>query len=227
VANRELEAFSYSVAHDLRAPLRSIDGFASILQEDYGEALGEEGRRLLGIIRSSGQAMDILTQDLLELTKAGKTDPVKIPVDMGALATETFGLCADPSVLAGFDFTVRELPAAMADRSMMRQVWLNLLSNAVKYSVPGKVHRIEVDGLVKDGMNVYSVRDHGAGFDQRYVGKLFGLFQRLHGSEEFQGTGIGLSIVKMIIERHGGKVWAEGSVGKGATFSFAIPTGEA
>ena len=224
-SNKELEAFAYSVAHDLRAPLRSIDGFACILQEDYGKALGEEGRRLLEIIRSSGLKMDALTLDLLELTKVGKIELEKSVVDMGALALEAFGICAARSVLATFDFKPGNPPAALADRSMMQQVWLNLLSNAVKYSVPGNVHRVEVDGFAEDGMNVYSVRDYGVGFDQHYAGKLFGVFQRLHGSEEFQGSGIGLSIVKKIVERHGGKVWAEGRLGQGATFHFSIPGG--
>jgi len=224
-ANKELETFAYSVAHDLRAPLRSIDGFACILQEDYGKALGQEGNRLLDIIRSSGQKMDTLTQDLLELTRVGKTDIEKSIVDMRKLAIDTFGLCAAPSILADFDFRIGNIPKAQADASMMQRVWLNLLSNAVKYSVPGQVHRVEVDGTIKDGMAIYSVRDHGVGFDQQYAGKLFGVFQRLHGSEEFPGSGIGLSIVKRIVERHGGKVWAEGRVGNGATFHFSLPTG--
>ncbi len=139
-------------------------------------------------------------------------------------AIESFGICANPFELADFEFTVDKLPDAIADRSMMQRVWENLLSNAVKYSMPSPAHKIEVRGALQDGMAVYSVEDHGSGFDQRYAGKLFNLFQRLHGSDEFHGTGVGLSIVKSIVEKHGGTVWAEGRVGLGAKFSFSIPS---
>ncbi len=223
-ANRELEAFAYSVAHDLRAPLRSIDGFASILLEDYGDALGDEGNRLLNIIKSCGMTMDRLTQDILDLTKVGKAELNLIRVDMRALAQESVALCAAPAELADFEISIAALPDALADRAMMQRVWENLLSNAVKYSKPSPVHRIEVRGIAQDGTSEYSVQDHGTGFDQRYEGKLFTIFQRLHDPEKFNGTGVGLSIVKTIVEKHGGRVWAEGRVGFGAKFSFSIPS---
>lgn len=221
-ANKELESFAYSVAHDLRAPLRSIDGFTKILADEYHSVLDEEARRLLGIIRASSVKMDSLIHSLLELTRTGKSELTPSNVDMRALAAEAFAECADPAILTSFEFDLGTLPETLADRSMMERVWLNLLSNAVKYSMKSPVRRIEVRGWVEDGMNLYSVRDHGAGFDQRYVDKLFGMFQRLHGESEFAGSGIGLSIVKKIVERHGGAVGAEGRIGEGATFTFSL-----
>ncbi|OHD20195.1 MAG: hypothetical protein A2Y38_03640 [Spirochaetes bacterium GWB1_59_5] len=221
--NKELEAFAYSVAHDLRAPLRSIDGFTRILQEEYEPVFDDEARRLLGIIRASSVKMDSMIHSLLELTRTGKSEFSPTDLDMRSLAIQVFAECSDPELVASFEFDAGALPDAFGDRLMMERVWLNLLSNAVKYSAHSPVRRIEVRGNVDDGMNVYSVRDHGAGFDQRYVGKLFGTFHRLHCESEFAGSGIGLSIVKKIIERHGGAVWAEGRVNDGATFSFSLP----
>jgi PAS domain S-box-containing protein len=223
-SNRELETFAYSVAHDLRAPLRSIDGFARILEQDFGAGLGAEGRRLLGVIRGSDRAMDRLIGGLLDLTRVGKTDMNPGIVDMAAAAREAFNGCDEAG--ADFDILIGDLPAASADPTLISRVWANLLSNAVKYSGPSAMHRIEVAGEAKDGMNVYSVRDHGVGFDQRYAERLFGLFQRLHGVEEFPGSGIGLTIVKRIVERHGGAVRAEGRLGAGATFIFTLPVRE-
>jgi signal transduction histidine kinase len=222
--NKELQAFAYSVAHDLRAPLRSIDGFTKILLEEYGPAFDAEGRRLLGVIRDSNVKMDTLISNLLDLTKAGQSEITMSPLDMRTLAMESFHACADPAILEGFELDMGMLPEAVADRSMMERVWLNLFSNAVKYSMRSPMPKIEVRGFVEDGRIVYSIRDHGTGFDQKYVGKLFGVFQRLHGESEFPGSGIGLSIVKKIIERHGGSIWAKGEVGDGATFSFSLPT---
>jgi len=222
-SNKELEAFAYSVAHDLRAPLRSIDGFANIIQTDYARVLDMEGLRLFGVIRSSTLKLDKLIGDLLEVARIGKTDLVFTQVDMLVLATDVFHACVEAEALVDFDFIVGNLPSVMADAGMVSRIWTNLLSNAVKYSIPCPVHRIEVEGREVDGMNVYSVRDYGVGFDQRYVDKLFGLFQRLHGTEEFKGSGVGLSIVKKITERHGGTVRAEGRLGEGATFYFTLP----
>jgi len=222
-ANKELEAFAYSVAHDLRAPLRAIDGFAKMVQESYGQTLDDEGRRFLGIIRTNDQKMDELIRNLLEVTRIGKVELSMSTVDMQTLAADSLQSCADPESLADFAIVMGELPAVSADSAMMERVWVNLLSNAVKYSMPSSSHRIEIQGFVKAGMCHYSVRDHGVGFDARYVDKLFGMFQRLHGAEEFQGSGIGLAIVQKIIARHGGSVQAEGLVGGGATFSFSLP----
>ncbi|MBU0927046.1 MAG: PAS domain-containing protein [Spirochaetes bacterium] len=225
-SNDDLQSFAYSVAHDLRAPLRSIDGFARILQEEYGPALNDEGRRIIGVIRESDQRMDALIRDLLEFTRLGKADLAMAAVDMRALAVESFGSCGDPALLGTFDFSVGELPQAIADEPMMRRVWVNLLSNAVKYSANKDDRRIEVYGSYAGDSLEYSVRDHGAGFDGKYGQKLFGIFQRLHSAAEFPGTGVGLAIVKRIIQRHGGTVSAEGRVGEGATFRFSLPKKE-
>jgi len=225
-SNAELEAFAYSVAHDLRAPLRSIDGFSSILQEEYEPVLGEEGKRLLRIIRESNRTMDELISNLLEVSRVSRVELKMSMVDMRLLALKAFKQCAEAEAAADFEFALGELPMAMADDILMERVWVNLLSNAIKYSMRSPVHRIEIRGYLQDAMTVYVVKDHGAGFDQRYVDKLFGLFQRLHHSDGFKGSGIGLSIIKRIIERHGGTAWAEGQLGQGATFYFSLPRRE-
>lgn len=221
--NKELEAFAYSVAHDLRAPLRAIDGFANLVQENYSQVLDGEGMRFLGIIRSNDQKMDDLIKNLLEVTKIGKVAMTMSLVDMHALAVAALQRCADPKSLADFEIVIGDLPSVGADVAMMERVWVNLLSNAVKYSMPSPSHRIEIQGWVRDGVCHYSVRDHGVGFDMRYADKLFGMFQRLHGAEEFQGSGVGLAIVQKAITRHGGSVSAEGQIGGGAVFSFSLP----
>ncbi|OHE66673.1 MAG: hypothetical protein A2Y36_07885 [Treponema sp. GWA1_62_8] len=167
--------------------------------------------------------MDELIGGLLDLTRIGRIDPNIAEVDMRACAIQAYRSCADIAVLGDFEFEVGTLPEALADPSMIARVWTNLLSNAVKYSVPSDAHKITVTGRTEDGMNIYSVRDRGIGFDQRYAGKLFNLFQRLHGVDQFPGSGIGLAIVKRIVERHGGWVRAEGSPGEGAEFQFSIP----
>jgi PAS domain S-box-containing protein len=222
--NRELEAFAYSVAHDLRAPLRSIDGFSRILEEDLGPALGDEGRRVVGIIRESVKKEDDLITGLLEITRIGRAEPALARVDMRAMALGAIDLVGALDAAKGFDFRVGELPFAEADPVLMGQVWGNLLSNAVKYSLPSASHRIEVGGREEGERNVYFVKDSGVGFDQRYSAKLFGMFQRLHSAKEFEGNGIGLAIVKRVVARHSGQVWAEGKPGAGATFYFSLPT---
>jgi PAS domain S-box-containing protein len=223
VKNRELEAFTYSVAHDLRSPLRGIDGFSRIVQEEYAEALGSEGGRLLGIIRSGAAKLDSLITNLLEYARIGRSLPTLSELDMEALARSAFGNCADPAVLDSFQISIGEMPKAIADPGMMERIWTNLLSNAVKYSIPAPIHRIELEGHKAKGTVEYVVRDHGVGFDPRYGDKLFVMFQRLHAEESFPGSGIGLAIVRKLVELHGGKIWAEGTPGKGATFSFALP----
>lgn len=222
-SNNELEAFAYSVAHDLKAPLRSIDGFSAILQEEFEAALGDEGKRLLGVIRECNHQMDELITNLLEVSRVSRVDLKPVVVDMRQLVKKAFSQCAEPATIADFELVLGDIPEAMADEPLMERVWANLLSNAVKYSAPSHIHRIEVQGMLQDGMNVYSVNDHGVGFDQHYAGKLFGMFQRLHSVDEFKGTGIGLTIVKRIVTRHGGTTWAEGRPGQGATFYFSIP----
>jgi signal transduction histidine kinase len=223
-SNDELEAFAYSVAHDLRAPLRSIDGFSRVMEEELGPSLGAEGSRVLGIIRESARKMDSLISSLLDISRFGRTRLSTSLIDMRRMAEIAFADCVDPATAAGFEFRVADLPQAEGDATMIERVWGNLISNAVKYSMPGPTHRIEVCGRVEGDRNVYSVGDRGVGFDQRYAGKLFGMFQRLHDDTEFEGNGIGLAIVKRIVQRHGGDAWAEGRVGEGATFFFSLPS---
>jgi PAS domain S-box-containing protein len=218
--NKELESFTYSVSHDLRAPLRAVDGYARMLEEDYAARLDGEGRRLLSVVRESSLRMGRLIDDLLMFSRLGKQEPSKQVIDMAALAREV----AD-ELCNGGDARVElsALPRAQADRALMRQVWANLLGNAFKYSGKRQDAHIRIGGREEAGESVYWVRDNGAGFDMRYAGKLFGVFQRLHGVEEFPGTGVGLAIVQRVVARHGGRVWAEGKPGEGACFHFSLP----
>jgi len=222
-ANKELEAFAYSVSHDLRAPLRAIDGFSRILLEDYTENLDEEGKRVLNVIRNNTQKMGQLIDDLLLFSRLGRQEIRASDIDMGKLAkavSEELKLAVPERKLK---FTINALIPAQGDQAMVRQVFVNLLSNAVKFTRPKERAVIEVDGRSEGNENVYTVKDNGVGFDMQYVNKLFGVFQRLHSSEEFEGTGVGLAIVQRIIHRHGGRVWAEGKVGEGARFYFTLP----
>jgi signal transduction histidine kinase len=223
-ANKELDAFACSVSHDLRAPLRAVDGFAQILEEEHASQLGEEGRRTLGVVRSEARRMSGLINDLLDFSRLGKHEIRLSDTDMTGLVRELFdqvkGRAADRNV----DFRLGELPAARADSALLRQVWFNLLDNALKYTRKRRRVEIRVDGTRQGSELVYSIRDNGAGFDMKYADRLFGVFQRLHGSEEFEGTGVGLALVQSIIRRHGGRVWAEAQVERGATFYFTLPT---
>lgn len=224
-ANRELEAFSYSVSHDLRAPLRAIDGFVSILHEDYSGKLDAEGQRLLNVVRSSAVKMGRLIDDILAFSRAGRTEMNPSEVDMAGLVRTVI---SDPLALAtagrNIAIDVAELPPARGDRAMLERVWVNLIDNAIKYSAPKPDARIEIGAKAAERETIYFVRDNGVGFDMQYVDKLFGVFQRLHGNE-IPGTGIGLAIVKRLVSRHGGRVWAEGKPGEGATFYFTMPVG--
>jgi PAS domain S-box-containing protein len=222
-ANKELESFAYSVSHDLRAPLRAIDGFSRILQQEYEHKLDDEGKRLLGIIRTSTNKMDHLITDILALSRVSRNQLNFLPIDMTALVNSVFDEIVSPEALERVAFKVSELPELKGDPILIRQVWTNLISNAIKYSQPEENPTIEINGVVKDGNCTYSIRDNGVGFNPKYSDKLFGLFQRLHKESEFEGTGVGLAIVQRIVHRHGGQVWAEGEVGKGATFYFTIP----
>jgi len=227
VANKELEGFSYSVSHDLRAPLRAIDGYALMLEEDYGDRLDEEAVRYLSVIRANSKRMGLLIDDLLAFSRLGRQDLAKGELNMNRLVQEVIdeALLQEGRKVAKIE--VGQLPPAKADRALLRQVWVNLISNALKYSGKSPNPSIEVSGR-KDGIeNVYSVTDNGVGFSMDYVEKLFGVFQRLHRAEEFSGTGVGLAIVQRLVTRHGGRVWAEGAVNKGARFSFTLPIGEA
>ena len=224
-ANRELDAFSHSVSHDLRAPLRAIKGFGEKVIRNHGGQLDAEGERLLGVIGSNTQRMSDLIDDLLAFSRTSRTEIRLTRLGMKEIARSAFEeVAGDPETRTKVDFRLGELPDAEGDAPLLRQVWINLLSNALKYSSHADEPVVEVTGEIEGDFAVYRVRDSGAGFDMAYADKLFGVFQRLHSVAEFEGTGIGLALVKRIVTRHGGRVWAEGEVGKGATFSFALPT---
>ncbi|HZJ24896.1 MAG TPA: ATP-binding protein, partial [Anaerolineales bacterium] len=222
-ANKELEAFSYSVSHDLRAPLRAIDGFTRILLEDYESVLDEEGKRVCKIISREAQHMGQLIDDLLAFSRLGRKEMHPTKIDMKAMAGLVFAELVATEDSKPIDFHVHRLPLAWGDATLIRQAWVNLLSNAIKFSSKKERAVIEVGSKHSENEHVYYVRDNGAGFDNEYVDKLFGVFQRLHSEKEFTGTGVGLAIVKRVINRHGGRVWAEGEVERGATFYFALP----
>jgi light-regulated signal transduction histidine kinase (bacteriophytochrome) len=217
-ANRELESFSYSVSHDLRAPLRAIDGYARMLDEDYAGRLDAEAQRLIGVVRGNARKMGQLIDDLLAFSRLGRQAAARVPVDMTRLAAEV----AD-ELRAGRPVQCDALPPIQGDPSLLKQVWSNLIGNALKYSGKKADARIEVGGREGPAEHIYWVRDNGAGFDMRYADKLFGVFQRLHRADEFEGTGVGLAIVQRIVARHGGRVWAEGRPGQGACFYFSLP----
>jgi PAS domain S-box-containing protein len=224
--NKELEAFSYSVSHDLRAPLRAIDGFSRVILEDYIDELNDEGKRVLNIIRNNTQKMGQLIDDLLLFSRLGRQEISPSDISMTELAKGVFEEIKSPADERNLQFNMKTLPLAQGDRSMMKQVFANLLSNAIKFTRSRKMATIEIGGINDGAENIYYVKDNGVGFDMQYVNKLFGVFQRLHSAEEFEGTGVGLAIVQRIIHRHGGRVWAEGKVDEGATFYFTLPRRE-
>jgi signal transduction histidine kinase len=219
-SNKELESFSYSVSHDLRAPLRAVDGYARMLEEDHGPRLDDEGRRLLAVVRRSSLRMGELIDDLLAFSRLGRQAPARRLLDMTALARE---VVAELNGGGTTRVDLATLPHASADPALLRQVWGNLVGNALKYSGKRQDARVEIGGRETAAETVYWVRDNGVGFDMRYVGKLFGVFQRLHRSDEFPGTGVGLAIVQRVVARHGGRVWAEAKPGEGACFYFSLP----
>jgi len=221
-ANGELESFSYSVSHDLRAPLRAIDGFSLMLLEDCGPQMDEQGRRYIATIRASTRRMGQLIDDLLAFSRVGRQPLHKAVVDMTRLAREAAAEAVRETGAAPPELIIRELPPAFGDSSLLKQVWLNLIGNAVKYSSKTPSPRVEVTSQSTGGVTVYRVRDNGAGFDMRYAHKLFKVFQRLHGQDEFAGTGVGLALVQRIVVRHGGRIWAQSAPGEGATFQFTV-----
>lgn len=223
-ANADLESFSYSVSHDLRAPLRAIDGFATILREDYAPRLDDEGKRLFQVVSDNAKKMGQLIDDILAFSRAGRLELQAARIDMNALAREVWQGLESQRADRTIEFRLFDLPVACGDSAAMRQVLQNLLSNAVKFSRGREPAVIELGSEPSNTENVYYVRDNGAGFDMDYAGKLFGLFQRLHGMDEFEGTGVGLAIVKRFVVKQGGRVWAEGKRGEGATFWFALPS---
>ncbi len=225
-ANKELESFSYSVSHDLRAPLRAVDGFSRILIEAYQDKLDDEGRRLLNVVRDNTKKMGQLIDDILAFSRTGRQEIMPIEVDMEELVREVLEELKPATAGREVRVAINTLPTAIADRAMMRRVMVNLLSNAFKFTLTRAVALIEVGARTEGTETIYYVKDNGVGFNMQYVDKLFGVFQRLHGVNEFEGTGIGLAIVERIITRQGGRVWAEGKPDEGATFYFALPTKE-
>jgi PAS domain S-box-containing protein len=223
-ANKEIEAFSYSVSHDLRAPLRHVMGFVDLLRKDAGPSLSGNNLRYLTTISESAKRMGILIDDLLAFARAGQSEMHKTNFDLDVLVRETLGDFHAEIQERKISCEVQALPVVWADRALLRQVLVNLISNAVKFTSKRADPRIEIGrGPAGDGENVTFIRDNGAGFDPKYTDKLFGVFQRLHSLREFEGTGIGLANVQRIIHRHGGRTWAEGAVDVGATFYFSIP----
>jgi PAS domain S-box-containing protein len=221
-ANEELESFSFSVSHDLRAPLRAINGYSGILLQDFSAGLGPDGQQLCERISECALKMSTLIDDILAFSRVGRAELKHSSVDMDNLAHAVFVELTTQDDRDVISYRVGSLPHALGDPALLRQVWMNLIGNAIKFSAHRSHIEIEVSAEDKGNEVVYVVKDNGAGFDMQYVDKLFGVFQRLHSDSEFGGTGVGLAIVQRIIERHGGRVWAEGEVDKGATFHFSL-----
>ena len=220
--NQELEAFSYSVSHDLRAPLRHIKGFLGLLS-DEAASLSADGRGILKRATDSAEAMDTLISSLLEFARTGRTDLTRMSFPSRALVDQIIGELSLDLKSREVRWEIETLPEVVGDRTLLKQVWFNLLSNAVKYTAHRNPAVVHVGCRVHAEEFEFRVSDNGAGFDMKYVNRLFGVFQRLHGEEEFRGTGIGLASVRRIVTRHGGKTWAEGKVNEGATFYFTLP----
>jgi signal transduction histidine kinase len=222
---KELEDFTYTVSHDLRTPLRAIGGFSRILEEDYGDKLDDEARRLIGVVRENTQRMGQLIDDLLTFSRLGRKPVAATRINMEALARSALAEVGAPAAAGRARIEIHPLPEAWGDPALIKLVWTNLLSNAIKFSGKREQPVIEVSGPEDGAESVYCVKENGAGFDMQYYAKLFGVFQRLHGNDEFPGTGVGLAIVRRIVSRHGGRVWAEGKVDEGAAFYFSLPRG--
>jgi PAS domain S-box-containing protein len=225
-ANKELKAFTYSVSHDLRAPLRAIHGFSKILMDEHAKSLSPEIRRYLTIINENGLRMGNLIDDLLAFSQTSR-QPLNVQeVRPNEIISQCFAEMKDEQNGRSIEIAVADLPVCMADPALLKRVWFNLISNAIKFTRRRDIARITIGSREKTDGTVYFIQDNGAGFDMKYVGKLFGVFQRLHHADEFEGSGVGLAIVKMIVTRHGGTVWAEAEVEKGATFFFTLGKGD-
>ncbi len=222
-ANRELEAFSYSVSHDLRAPLRHIAGFVQMLQKGSAAKLDDGGRRQLQVIADAAKQAGRMVDELLAFSRMGRAEIRHAPIDTARMVEDVRREVETEAGGRAIDWQIGALPDAFGEPAMVRLVWRNLLSNAVKFTRRAEHARIEVGGRADGGAAVFRVRDNGVGFDPQYTDKLFGVFQRLHRVEDFEGTGIGLANVRRIVQRHGGRVWADGEEGRGATFSFSLP----
>jgi signal transduction histidine kinase len=222
-ANRELEAFSYSVSHDLRSPLRALDGYTRILLEDHAPELAGAVQEYVRDIRRNARKMGQLVDDLLAFSRLGRQGLQTRPVAPAALVRQALEDLRAEHEGRQVDVVVGDLPTCRADPALLRQAWVNLIGNALKYTNKRSDARVEIGSRREAGEVVYFVRDNGVGFDMRYAGKLFGVFQRLHKAGEFEGTGVGLAVVQRIVHRHGGRVWAEAALGQGATFFFTLP----
>ncbi|MCB5207731.1 sensor histidine kinase [Methylovorus mays] len=223
ITNRELESFSYSVSHDLRAPLRAIDGYSRMFEEDYSDKLDEEGLRLLSVVRSNSRKMGQLIDDLLQFARSGRKQIEAEPINMPTLIHEVWLEVTADQMAHNTQLELQQLLTVHADRALIRQVLINLLSNAVKYSKTKPEPKVVVRSSHNRNTVSYEIEDNGVGFDMRYYNKLFGVFQRLHSADEFPGTGVGLAIVQRIIVRHGGQVWGKSTLGEGSVFGFSLP----
>lgn len=221
--NKELESFAYSVSHDLKAPLRAVQGYAQILRESYSVESELEADRMLGNILKNAKRMGLLIDDLLTLSRFGRKELVKINIAMLDMVTDLCSEIKNENANRNIEFKINDLEPAHGDMVSIKQVWKNLISNAVKYSKLKENTIIEIGSEKKDDEITYYIKDNGAGFDMGYANKLFGVFQRLHSNEQYEGTGAGLAIVHRIISRHGGRVWAEAELNQGAIFGFALP----
>jgi light-regulated signal transduction histidine kinase (bacteriophytochrome) len=222
-ANKELEAFSYSVSHDLRAPLRAINGFSRILLEKHNNGLDQEGQKILEIVCNNADQMRLLIDDLLRLSRTSRQELTYARIDMQALFISLIDETKQNFPDRTLALKVNSLPEAFGDLALLKQVISNLLSNAVKFSGKKEVSEIEIGSITGDVTLIFFVKDNGIGFDMKYAPELFGVFRRLHNADDYEGTGVGLALVKRIIDKHGGKVWAESEPGKGAIFSFSLP----
>jgi len=222
--NKELEAFSYSVSHDLRAPLRAISGYSKMLEEDFSTILDDEGKKLLYAVQQNAQRMGHLIEDLLAFARLGKKTVQQTSIDMNILIDEVLNELESASTYVA-EIKKGVFHPVNGDYSLMKQVMVNLISNGMKYSSKKENPLVEINSVIQNGQVIYTVKDNGAGFDMKYADKLFGVFQRLHSAEEFEGTGVGLAMVKRIINKHGGTISAQAEPGKGATFSFSLPAG--
>jgi PAS domain S-box-containing protein len=222
-ANKELEAFAYSVSHDLRAPLRAINGFTSILMEDYAQKLDEEGKRIGSLIQNNSRQMGQLIDDLLAFSRLGRASMQVSKIDMKSMVNAIYHEAASPAERKRVRFSIDDLPEINGDPNMFRQMWMNLISNALKFSSKRDKAIISVSCNIEKNRYIFSIKDNGAGFNMKYKNKLFGVFQRLHTEREFPGTGVGLALVQRIILRHKGVIWAEGKLDEGATFYFSLP----
>jgi light-regulated signal transduction histidine kinase (bacteriophytochrome) len=222
VANKELESFSYSISHDLRAPVRAIHGYSTIFLEDHSDQVNNEGKKVISTILSNADKMGHLIDDLLAFSRLGRKDLSKVLISMNDIVAGTWEELYRMEKDRVIEFTLNHLPEIYAEKAMIKQVWVNLISNALKYSRIKEKAAIKVYCEEKDEMLIYCIKDNGTGFDMQYYDKLFGVFQRLHTQEEFEGTGVGLAIVQRIIEKHGGKIWADAKLNEGATFCFTL-----